>query len=471
MFYNNTSSGSASVNSISVQSHNVAGNSGSDESFTDEEIEAIKNDVSLAYEKGEKIANEISEFNSYKEHHLLKDGHIEKVHKKSLEAAKCLEKLFNENTYGDLYSGYINKKALEMMALYHDTGMDGNYDVKSYLKAKEQKIQDIQNGEKVEEFDKLKKKHEEMSEKEVLTNFLESDILSIRKNHSLNSAIHVLRDRDKIKAKGVSPELVALGCFAHSKSNSEIKNLADESQWVEAVKKIKSKVDEWNVEHQQENISFDEKFFIYKDEKTKTDKFKPDILKEIRSESLCLRIGDANGHDSKSKISQNGKDIVFSLDDYKNSKELMVKDGYLKDGYIPYGYSSYIKEVGYAKVSVGGIKLNKDNDESGASRMFAVGEGNFKSLELSWKNGKPVQKFKLENGNAFPLCTQNCIYERLMEFNTAKIKEDDNDKDITPKIDFKAVIELGNVDKPVLESYQEFVYDIKSEYNIDIELK
>ncbi len=95
------------------------------EVFESEDIQSIKERVKVAYDNGEEIAENITDFSTYKEHHEINGGHIGKTLDKSVQAAGVLEEAFTQNTYDGLYSPEIDVKELEMMALYHDTGMDG----------------------------------------------------------------------------------------------------------------------------------------------------------------------------------------------------------------------------------------------------------------------------------------------------------------------------------------------------------
>jgi len=86
----------------------------------------VKEKVIPVYENRVKIAERVEEFDTYKEHHKIEDGHIGKVYDKTLQAADVLETAFEKESYGGMYSSTIDRKSLEVMALYHDTGMDGN---------------------------------------------------------------------------------------------------------------------------------------------------------------------------------------------------------------------------------------------------------------------------------------------------------------------------------------------------------
>lgn len=344
------------------------------EVFEAKELQELKDLAEPHYENGKKIAGHIESLNSYKEHHLLEGGHIEKVHDRSLEAADVITEYLEKNTDQSLYSANIDYKTLEVMALYHDTGMDGNIPESEY---------DIQK----ELYDKTEK-----AEKIAFED-------TFRKYHSLESAIHVLRDRGQLESKGVNADEVAVGCLLHSKSCSGVRDLEDPSQWKEAIKRLQDRVNEYNEQHPEEQISFDSSFLL--DEKGE---FNQEKLSEMRTECLCLRVGDGNGHDELSRVSQNGKEISFDPENY----EFAESDKGWRD------------EITRGEVWIDGQMLDNANDPSGFGRMYNLGEGNLKKMSMeSGPDGQIVQVFEISHINSYPYCTQECIDERLKEFVTA----------------------------------------------------
>ncbi len=416
------------------------------EVFEAEEIAEIKEKVAPVYENGASIAKKIKDrgFDTYKEHNDLESGHIEKVREKSVEAAEVLFEHFSENDYDGLYFPNIDCKTVEMMAIYHDTGMDTNIDAGKF------------NG--------------ELSAKQ------------IRDAHSLQSAIHALRDRDFIESKAVNADEVALGCLLHSKSNSGVSNLSSAEQWENAVSRLKQGVDDFNKANPLEQITFDTSFIMNEDGSLKLE-----VLAELRSESLALRIGDANGHDSKSDVSQSGKDIKFDLQNCElqnceYSAETIKK---IEEA----DRSGLLSEVEHSDVYVGDKLLTNDDDETGISRAFSLGEGNFKRLSFEVNEGKPSEIVQLENCDAYPLSTQFCIEERIREINTAKIDDDyvperlpgmgdeqykklkNSYADQTAKIDSQIIIDLPNASDITLKSYKNFAVQMAQKYNIEVKVK
>ena len=463
------------------------------ERLTPKEIEEIKAIVGPHYENGKEIAQDVEEFKTYKEHHDYINGHIEKVRSKSLEAADTLSEHFKENDYGGLYSPNIDRRTLEITALYHDTGMDGNLSPEEFKKAKEEYNNNPENRRKyVEKYLKNAKKEAavqgtifDINDATIRANkdFEENGFgKTIRPNHSLESAIHALRDRENISKYGANADQVALNCLLHSKSNSGLKNIHSEKDWHKAVERLEKRVNEFNKTHPNEQIKFDSSFLINED-----GKFNQEKLKEMRSEALALRIGDANGHDSKSKTSQNGTTLEFDLNDYERHKLKYSKETIEKIAKAnPEGR---LDEVRGSKVYVDGKEITEMDDKSGLSRAFALGEGNFKSMSYEIVDNTPCEVIELENSDAYPLSTQFCIEERIQELNTAKIEEDkiperlpgmtdeqyeEKKKELvnlTPKINTKVIINLPNASKLSQASYQRFAANIKRKYDIDVEVR
>ena len=428
------------------------------------ELDELRAVAGVHYENGKAVWSQlgIQELESYKEHNDIENGHIEKVRLKSLEAADTLEAHFSQNDYDGLYSPNIDRRTVEVMSIYHDTGMDGNINAEDYEAEREAYISNEQIREKYvsdtvakkekeaakngEPFDRAdaEAKANEKFEKEGFENHF-------RPNHSLESAIHALRDRESISNLNVNADEVALGCLVHSKSNSGLRNIASEDDWRTAVGRLQERVNEYNESHPDEQIHFDSSFLVNED-----GSFNQDKLAEMRSEAIVLRIGDANGHDTNSRTSQTGKSIVFNLEQKVVSDELPID---FESKFEKGEYDEFFLEVQSADVTVDGTELNNTNDPKGISRMFAVGEGNFQSLNCEIdENGTIKQNFELCDGNAFPLSTQHCIEERLGEYKTAH------------PMKYTPVVKLGsNCSDEVYKSYLAFADKIERDYNVRME--
>lgn len=429
------------------------------------ELDELRDVASVHYENGKSVWSKlgIQELESYKEHNDTENGHIENVRIKSLEVAETLEAHFHQNNYGGLYSPNIDRRTIEVMSIYHDTGMDGNIKAEDYEAERAAFISDEAQREKFVSNALTKKEKEaaetgktfdrETEEKKANEKFEREGFENyFRPNHSLESAIHALRDRDSIGKLGVNVDEVALGCLVHSKSNSGLRNIASEDDWRVAVGRLRDRVDEFNQSHPDEQIYFDSSFIL-----NKYDSFNQEKLAEMRSEAIVLRIGDANGHDTNSRTSQNGKAIEFTLEEKTVTDELPSDfESKFENG----DYEAYFLEVQSADVKVDGVELNNANDPKGISRMFAVGEGNFRLLNCEVEdNGTIKQNFELCDGNTFLLSTQHCIEERLDQYKTAQ------------PMDYTTVVKLSNnCSDEVYKSYLAFADRIERDFNVRMEV-
>lgn len=427
--------------------------------FGPAECREIKEQVRVSYENGRRIAGLIPDFTYYKEHHRLENGHIEKVLHKTRQAAAPLERLFAANDYNGLYTAALDRRTLEMMALYHDTGMDGNIEFSEYQIARERYLSQVAHT--AQSFER-----------------------QFRKNHSIQSAIHVLRDRAFIEGKQVNADETALGCLLHSKSCSGVTNLADPREWENAIARLQAAVSAFLDTHPGSRIYFDDSFLRAADGSLSQKK-----LAVMRTESLCLRIGDANGHDSSSRLSQSGKPISFRIDDWgrgltRLSPELLRQIENSDFDGIP-------EEVSGASVLIDGTRLDETNDPGGISRMYTLGEGNLRSLDLVTGPDSPVEIITLVRSDAYPLSTQFCIEERIREWNTAATEPNrslptkvmpgsagtmspDHTRLIQqmqnrlPKVDIKTAVFVGPASERTVKSYQSFADRIWHTYGLRV---
>lgn len=295
-----------------------------------------------SYEKAEDVAGE-SGLKFFKAHDM--DHHIDKVIERSAEASDVIEEVADAR---------CDKKDLAVAALYHDTGMDG--------------------GEKYEV----------------------SDGDSIRKNHPMSSAIHVLNNRDALENDGCNVEQVAALTLLHSKSCSGVRNLADHDQIEEAFSKLQEEVDSYNVAHPDSQVSFN---------KDAID------IEKFKYNAAALRLGDAYGHDSSSTKTQS--DAYYDID-FGEGNELSHEEWgeeYWKDEISDSNLIFHGREGSY--------RIDDSNDAEGYTRMYQFGEGNIASMHSRLgEEGEFQSVIDINNGMAKPLCTQECILERLKELKT-----------------------------------------------------
>ena len=244
----------------------------------------IKELIGKEYEKARKIAKKESiEENDGNQglyaRYFTEHGerHVEMVKEKALEVANAIrqglrnrriEMTLDENRI--TLSDKIDEKVLTAAALCHDVGMNGEgYKI-------------VENSER---------------------NFVEAmdgAFNNIRKNHSLNSALYVLEQRDVFKEMGYTDNdvnKIAMLCFTHSKSNSGVRNLESQQDWNDGIEKLKAVAKKYEADNPGTNLEFD-KYNPDKDE-----------LGELASSALALRIGDVSRDSGENAKSQSGEEV------------------------------------------------------------------------------------------------------------------------------------------------------------------
>ena len=330
-----------------------------------------KNIAIKYYVNTKEKARHFKELRTYSDHG---ENHAMLVAIKSQQAADALEKVCNGNAY---YST-IDRLELQVAAVMHDTGMDGG----------------------------------------IFKEYTEGN--SLRKDHSLNSAIHVLENRTAIAALGVNPDKVALDCMMHSKSCSGVRDLTSHEQWTDCFNRIDAAVEMYNAKYPDNKIYFDksawtngETYQKYSEKNPKqiveVYRFNREILAQSAALIAALRIGDANREAAEFPYTQGGEKIEVDFDSYiSNAKDWK---GEIKKAKV------FIIDEDGTRTSL----LTAGVDDSGYGRMYITGEGNL-SMDCVYnsKTQSAQEVFKIHYGKSFPLSTQNCIEERLGELDTMK---------------------------------------------------
>ena len=333
--------------------------------------EAARNLSAKYYANAKGRAFEFAELRTYSDHG---EHHAALVAIKSQEAADAVELAGLGNPY---YSS-IDRIELQVAAFMHDTGMDGGT-FKTY-----------------------------------------TDGNALRKDHSLNSAIHVLENREAIAALGVNVDMVALDCMGHSKSCSGVRDLTSHEQWTDCFNRIDAAVELYNEKYPAAQIYFDKSTWTNgetyqkpseKNPKQLVDiyKFNRETLARSAATIAALRLGDANREAAQFPYTQGGEVILVDFDSYVSPAK------------------NWMAEIEKAKIFVldvdTGVKtsLRSGIDQSGYGRMYMAGEGNLSmSCAYNRKSNSVREVFKVLQGKSFPLSTQNCIEERLGELDTMK---------------------------------------------------
>ena len=309
------------------------------------------------YARGREVALKYPALSNYSDHGI---NHAELVVLKSRDAANAINRAVEGNPDNRYYSE-INETELLVAAYMHDTGMDGG------------------------------------------TFKVYSDGNALRKDHSLNSAIHVLENRDKISKLGVDVDSVALDCMAHSKSCSSVRDLTDFDQWIKCFDRIDEAVAMYNIKYPNNKIYFDRsKWIANGNANSKT-------FSQTAALVAALRIGDANREAAHYPFTQTGSYIDVDFDSYMTD------------------VNSWQEEVKNANITLIDIDgritslRNSNADPKGYDKMYSTGEGNLSMDCIYNPKTKAIQEqFKVLHAMSFPLSTQSCIDERLGELDTIK---------------------------------------------------
>ncbi|MBQ6296441.1 MAG: hypothetical protein IJK81_01875 [Selenomonadaceae bacterium] len=329
------------------------------------DIDTVKDISAKYYANAKEIAKRYVELRTYSDHGT---HHAALVAVKSLEAADSIDAA----NFGNVWYSSIDRRELEIAAFMHDTGMDGGQ-FKTY-----------------------------------------TDGNALRKDHSLNSAIHVLENREAIAALGVNVDAVALDCMGHSKSCSGVRDLTSWEQWTDCFNRIDEAVELYNQKFPAAQIYFDKSTWTngetYQNKKgVEIYKFNREALARSAAVIAALRIGDANREAAQFPYTQTGETIEVDFKSYVTP----AKDWH--------------EEIAKAKIFMIDSNGNRTSlltqgvDTNGFGRMYMAGEGNLSmSCEYNPETGNLREVFKIFHGASFPLSTQNCIEERLGELDTMK---------------------------------------------------
>jgi len=352
------------------------------EQESNERVEGVKEITQHYYDDARTLAQNSDVGRDFTDH---TEAHVEQVAEKSLETADALEAAIEkgqfqiENPDADHinFVGNIDKSVLEGAALSHDTGMSGNGYALEYKvdeNGKKQFIKDDDGNYVVKNEDN--------------NNFNE-----VRENHSLNSAVNVLADREKYKELGYTDsqiDMMAAECMAHSKSSSGVANLNSKADWSDCFDRIDATVAKYNEDHPDSPITFDRSQFESNDEK----------LGQLATSTLALRVGDVSRDSGPEAISQSGEKVYVDRD------TLNDEGGSVKE------------ELSGADITRG---ENHEAIDSTKSRQVHTGEQNITENHTTCDaNGNVNHEITVNDGNSAPKCTQDAISDHLGEFASAK---------------------------------------------------
>lgn len=360
--------------------------------------------------------------------HKLK--HIEMVDIKSLEVVEAVRTAVLTGQIGKSsgeavipFSADIDEMTLEAAALSHDTGMNGGgYALEPVCDENGKQLKD-DNGKKM--FARNNDGSYTVKPES------DSDFDEVRANHSLNSAINVLVNRELYRQAGFSDEQIdkiAAECMAHSKSSSGVLDLNSREDWSDSFDRIESTVKAYNLDHPEKQIFFSRASIV--DNET--------MFGALVSETLALRIGDVSRDSEPDAEAQSGEIVHVDRSTLNNRA------------------GSIAGELENADITIGD---NGDQVLSEKSRQVHAGEQNIiENHTYIGVRGKLTHEITVADGSSAPLCTQEAISDHLSELGSAK----DDEFDVV-------IIFISPCDDFAVNSYEQFRDDSAAEYiNISI---
>ncbi len=339
------------------------------------------------------------------------ENHTERVTSDSLGIADGISDCINrggfkgENT-GDrvALSPNYDKKTLGGSALSHDTGMGGGYTVTEH------------NG-----------------KYDVQTT--DDDFGKIRDNHSLNSAINILKDRDKYRDLGYTDtqiDKMAATTLAHSGSNSGVKDLNSKEDWNKCFDKIDAVVDYHNENNPDNPIQKFNREAFEKDD---------DLLGSLATETLALRIADQGSRVyEENPITQSGEKV------------------YVDKSSIDSNAGTIGGEIKNANVMIGDDGDKIPNDASPKAFIGHIGESNIAENNFyPGENGNLISEIAVKDGSYAPCETKEAIGSLIKECASTK----DGTFDIYVNVD-------SDGDKNVEKIYNELQHRYADHENIEI---
>lgn len=366
------------------------------ESENPETADKVRDIIKPYYDNAQDLAKNDPMGRAFTDHN---EDHVEMVAEKSLEAGDAIKESVEKGGMGGeqkeghiAFSSDVDKKTLEGAALSHDTGMSGDgYALTPAMSEDGKQLKD-ENG---------KKMYEKDSDGNYVIHLEDNgNFNEVRENHSLNSAINVLENRDQYKDAGYTDEQVdkmAAECMAHSKSSSGVGDLNSKEDWSDCFDRIDSTVDAYNKDHHDSPISFDRTAFESDDSK----------LGSLASETLALRVGDVSRDSFPGTESQSGEAVNVdrsTIDNHGGSVESELKN---------------------ADITIG---ENGDQIDNLKSRQVHTGEQNISDNDtFTNENGGLTHEITVADGASAPKCTQEALGDHLGELASAKDENFDVD--------------------------------------------
>lgn len=329
------------------------------------------------YDEAQELAKDNEEGRTFTDHGT---EHVEMVSGKILEISDAMRDAFDEETLGNKnlenrisFNPDMDIKTLVGSAISHDTGMKGD----GYAL--------VQNP------DKSYAKNEDGNY--ILREESNLDFKEVRDNHSLNSAINILENREAYQELGYSDEQIdkmAAECMAHSKSHSGVGDLHSKADWSDCFDRMCSAVEAYNTDHPESPIAFDRSQFESSEEK----------MGQLAAETFALRIADVSRDSGADAESQSGEIVHVersSVNSHGGSVEAEIAD---------------------AKITIG---ENGELITNEKSKQVHIGEQNIiHNRTFVDENGRLTHRITVDDGGYAPSCTQGAISDHLGEFASAR---------------------------------------------------
>ena len=276
------------------------------------------------YEEAKSQAKSLLQFLAYRSH--LQD-HVIEVKDFTLAILEEYKQYIPE----------IDLMTTQIAALYHDTGMNGNYRI-AFHDDNGLEIMQVSN----------------------------DDGSLIRSKHPEGSALYILNDREALESIGVNVEEAALLALSHSKSTSKIIDFSSEEQWVTAIENLNKMVQDDINNLTLKGLKFDISVFGNYDSNGNFI-FKEGMLERITAEAVALRRADAATTPTESTTNQAGDSYNY---DYEN-KILKIVDGTGNETVVPFEISrqyyvgehniDIVPQAGIVSINVHDINLDPES--------------------------------------------------------------------------------------------------------------
>ena len=257
----------------------------------------------------------------------------------------------------------------------------------------------------------------------------------IRKEHSINSGVEVLRNTESFKEMGVRPGMVALTAASHSKSNSGIYDMNNVNQWKSLADKLEAtcnsiapKMNAGEVSEMKEGIADMKSMFVPHGNDWQIAPGRENDFETLKMSSISVTIGDALSHTAgtgEGFEAQNGDTYRFSnIPDGKSLGEISESlDGLIK------GLKGDADIFGAAAIETQGVQQDFVNPQgevvrtdimdgkNDVSAAFCLGESNIEYMPPEAIEGGGIRlEAHILDISTCPVSTiMNGLTERVLE--------------------------------------------------------